>query len=417
MLAWLFGLGILLSAAPDWSAADDAPDTLGIREALTLALQHHPQLQALRARQDVLRGRRLQAYGIESPQLYFFREGIGSDRTFAEQRWTLVQRFDFPLVVYYRLQTNRLEGQALEAELQALAAHIRAQVKRAYTEVLYAQELVHLREEEVALLSQLKEAAQARVAAGLATDLEVGRTEIQLADAHSRLEIARRDFLQARYALFRAIGLDPEAQRYDLVFPDTLRYVAVTIPQEEVLARLDRLPELRRQQARVHAARMTVRQARASLLPQLQLDLYPQDYGHGYRFFGVQVGFSLPLGFLPGYRGRVQEARAQYTTRQWELQDLRLQLKQQAEQAWHGYEAARIVVERYARQIRSRSHELLRRLRQGYRLGEVSLIELLDAQRLVLESEQRYYEALRDYYQQLIELERFLGRELTFTNP
>lgn len=413
MLVWLLGLNLLLGRLGLFAW----PDTLGIREALTLALSEHPQLQALRAQQEALQGRKLQAYGLESPQLYFFREGIGSGQAFAEQRWTLAQRLDFPLVTYYRLQANRLETWALAAKLEATATRLRADVKRAYTDVLYAQELVHLRQEEVALLEQLRQAAQARRAAGLATEMEVARTEIQLADAQSRLEMAQRDFLQARYVLFRVVGLDPEAQRYDIVFPDTLTYVAVSIPQEAVLDRLDQLPELRSQQLQLQAARTAMRQARASLLPQLQLDVYPQDYGNGYRAVGFQIGISLPLGFLPGYRGRVREARALYETYRWTLEDLQLQLKQQAEQAWHGYEAARIVVERYARQVRERSRELLARLQQGYRLGEVSLVELLDAQRLVLESEQRYYEALRDYYQQLIELERFLGRELTFMNP
>lgn len=413
MLVWLLGLNLLLGRLGLFAW----PDTLGIREALTLALSEHPQLQALRAQQEALQGRKLQAYGLESPQLYFFREGIGSGQAFAEQRWTLAQRLDFPLVTYYRLQANRLETWALAAKLEATATRLRADVKRAYTDVLYAQELVHLRQEEVALLEQLRQAAQARRAAGLATEMEVARTEIQLADAQSRLEMAQRDFLQARYVLFRVVGLDPEAQRYDIVFPDTLTYVAVSISQEAVLDRLDQLPELRSQQLQLQAARTAMRQARASLLPQLQLDVYPQDYGNGYRAVGFQIGISLPLGFLPGYRGRVREARALYETYRWTLEDLQLQLKQQAEQAWHGYEAARIVVERYARQVRERSRELLARLQQGYRLGEVSLVELLDAQRLVLESEQRYYEALRDYYQQLIELERFLGRELTFMNP
>lgn len=376
MLVWLLGLNLLLGRLGLFAW----PDTLGIREALTLALSEHPQLQALRAQQEALQGRKLQAYGLESPQLYFFREGIGSGQAFAEQRWTLAQRLDFPLVTYYRLQANRLETWALAAKLEATATRLRADVKRAYTDVLYAQELVHLRQEEVALLEQLRQAAQARRAAGLATEMEVARTEIQLADAQSRLEMAQRDFLQARYVLFRVVGLDPEAQRYDIVFPDTLTYVAVSIPQEAVLDRLDQLPELRSQQLQLQAARTAMRQARASLLPQLQLDVYPQDYGNGYRAVGFQIGISLPLGFLPGYRGRVREARALYETYRWTLEDLQLQLKQQAEQAWHGYEAARIVVERYARQVRERSRELLARLQQGYRLGEVSLVELLDAQ-------------------------------------
>ncbi|CAM3396097.1 TolC family protein [Rhodothermus bifroesti] len=416
MRVWFVGLGMLFSAVAHAAAYSAVPDTLDIRAALSLALAQHPQLEALRAQKQVLSGRKLQAYGIESPELYFFREGIGSGQHFAEQRWTLVQRFDFPLTIYYRVQTVVREQQAWQAALEAEEARIRAEVKRAYTDVLYAQELLHLRQEEVVLLERLRQAAQARLAAGLATELEVVRTEIQLADAQSRLEAAARDFVQARYELFRAIGLDPEAQRYDVVFPDTLVYIPVTISQEAVLARLAQLPEMRSQQAAVEAARFHLRQARTSILPKLQLDLYPQDYGDGYRFLGFQVGLSLPLGFLPSASGRVREARAQYEARRWEGRDLQLRLKQRAEAAWHGYDAARTIVERYARQVRDRSRELLARLEQGYRIGEVSLIELLDAQRLVLESEQRYYEALREYYHRLIELEPFLDQELTYTS-
>jgi cobalt-zinc-cadmium efflux system outer membrane protein len=50
----------------------------------------------------------------------------------------------------------------------------------------------------------------------------------------------------------------------------------------------------------------------------------------------------------------------------------------------------------------------------AYRLGEVDLLNLIQAQQIYLNSQQRYLSALRDYYIQLVELERFLNLELVY---
>ena len=64
--------------------------------------------------------------------------------------------------------------------------------------------------------------------------------------------------------------------------------------------------------------------------------------------------------------------------------------------------------------MRARAQELLARTREGYQVGEINLLALLDTQRTYLASELRYYNALRDYYLHLIELEQFLGDEVIF---
>jgi cobalt-zinc-cadmium efflux system outer membrane protein len=47
-------------------------------------------------------------------------------------------------------------------------------------------------------------------------------------------------------------------------------------------------------------------------------------------------------------------------------------------------------------------------------LGEVDLLNLISAQQIYLNSQQRYLSALRDFYIQLVELERFLDLELVY---
>lgn len=164
----------------------------------------------------------------------------------------------------------------------------------------------------------------------------------------------------------------------------------------------------------MQAAELGIKQTRRSLLPNLQVDVYPQDFGSGYDNFGFQVGISLPIWVIPNYRGQVRQAKAQVQQEAWNRTAVYLDLKKQAEQAWHGYMASRQTIERYRDVVRDRSRELLARTQEGYRLGEIDLLTLLDTQRTVLASEQRFFDALRDYHYRLIELERFLDRDLVF---
>ena len=64
--------------------------------------------------------------------------------------------------------------------------------------------------------------------------------------------------------------------------------------------------------------------------------------------------------------------------------------------------------------IRSKAEKLQTLTLSAYRLGEIDLLNLINAQQIYLNSQQRYLSALRDYYIQLVELERFLDLELVY---
>jgi cobalt-zinc-cadmium efflux system outer membrane protein len=275
---------------------------------------------------------------------------------------------------------------------------------------------VHLREQEVSLALQLQDAATLRVEVGDASELEQMNAEIQLAEAESRLEDARRQFQNARYTLFNVVGLDPEEQRYEIEFPDTLVYIDAGIDQGQVMARLDDQPELQSANRSVDAAALGVKQTRSALLPAISFDYYTQDYGSGFDWHGFQIGLKVPLWLIPNYKGNIRKAQAEAQTWQWRRDAVALVLKKQAEQAWHGYETSKNKIDRYRTTTRARSNELLRLTLEGYRMGEVGLLALLETQRTYLTSQQRFYDALHDYYYQLIELERFLGNDIVF-NP
>ncbi len=415
------GIAMLFVSLAPAASAQGTPgeaDRLGVYEAIRLAHASSPALNQLRRQIDAKSGERWSAFGLPSPELLYFREGIptGGSSGYAEQRWAVSQSIDFPLQSYYRVKKVGTEQEALLLQLEAASLRLKADVKKAYTDLLYAQEMVHLREQEVVLSEGLQQAVAVRTEAGESSGLDQIKAEIQLAEAQSNMEEAHRQFQNARYALFNVIGLDPADQRYQIQFPDTLVYFQAGISQEQAMGRLESQPELRGAARMLDAARLGVRQTRSRLLPDIRLDYYPQDYGGGFKSYGFQVGLKIPLWFMLNHRGEMQMARARQQSQVWEQKGIYLDLKKQVEQAWHSYEISERALRRYHETVRERAEELLRLTREGYQMGELDLLTLLDTQRTYLSSQKRYYDTLHDYYFYLIDLERFLGEDLVF-NP
>lgn len=398
------------------SAFAQSPRRLSVSEAIELAGRLSPRLGEIRERAVAKEGEWLTGFGLAAPELSYFREGIGTPGTgFAERRWTISQSIDFPLQSYFRMRRTSAERDALLITLGAEKALLKGEVKKAYTDVLFTQELIHLRTEEVALANQFLEAARLRMEYGEATELEVMKAELEVAQAETALEEAIRDHHATRYLLFNIVGIDPEEQLYEIEFPDTLAFVDAVISQDEVLARLQYQPEIRGAERSLQAATLGVKQTKASLLPALTFDVYFQDYGSGFRQHGFMVGLKLPLWVMPNHRGGMQIARAEVESWRWRRQDVVLGLKKEAELAWHSYQNGKQTIDRFRSDVQGRSSSLLSLTLEGYRAGEIDFLTLLEAQRTFLSGQLRYYSALREYYRQLIDLERFLGRELVFS--
>ncbi|MEZ4699282.1 MAG: TolC family protein [Rhodothermales bacterium] len=417
MLRTGFTAVLLFAMLAGDAAAQQPAGWLTVKDALELAEQNSPALGRLRAEIDAKSGERLASYGVHAPQVSYAREGIptgGGD--YNEQRWVVAQSIDFPLETYYRLKRVGTESGALSLGLEAARRDLRSRVKTAYTEVLYAQELLHLGLQGVELGESLKDAVAAQVAVGAAAELDEMKIDLQLSEARSTLEERLRLYEDARYSLYQVIGIDPGQQVYGVVFPDTMAYLDVEISQEDVIALLPGQPELVSADETVRAARILIQEKRSAALPQLHINYWPQDFGNGYRYRAFEVGFTVPLWFALNNRGAIQQARAREQYDAWNRQDIQLGLKRDIERAWHGYQTSKLTIDRYADTVQALADDLLARTREGYQLGQLDLLTLLDTQRTYLAAQARYYEALRNYYVNLVQLERFLQQDLVFVD-
>ena len=412
----LLSAGLPSALAAQQPVPGSVPATISVQEALELAEARNPALNQAREQEEAARARWWHALGLEAPQLAYLRDGVplSGASGFHEQRWSLGQRIQFPLTTWYGLSRASRARSASSLDVAAGRARLRAGVKHGYAEVVHAREMLRLAEEELRLYRELEGAVHLRVRVGEASDIESLKAGIETARAENALARARQELAQARHGLFAMIGIGPEATSSSVAFPDSMTFADIDITRDEALSGIPGHAGLLSAEERLAAANAGVSEGWSRLLPDIEVQYFRQDYGLGWANHGVQLGLYLPLWAPIEGRARIQEAKAIERYAAWEVEGTRLALRQEVERSWAGYEASRAAMTRFEGDILGRSAELLELTREGYRVGEVGLLTLLDTQRTHLAGQRGYREALRAYYRNLISLERFLDRELAF---
>ena len=237
---------------------------------------------------------------------------------------------------------------------------------------------------------------------------------MQLQEARNDLDQAEWILHKARYSLFYSMGLPVEQQRYDITFSDSLSVSEVEVDQILALSLLEAQPEFKSAWHELQAAHLYLKEAKSNILPDLRFNLYRQDYGQGYDFTGFEVGLSFPLWYPLGQKGKINAARAKTEEIGWKQDRIRLETKRNLEYAWHNYDISRKIINRYRESMRNKAVELQRLSLRAYQLGEIDLLMLLNARQVFLTGEQHYLAAMRDYYLQLITLERYLNQDLVY---
>ncbi len=389
---------------------------LTIQQAVESAYKRNAELQQLQAqleqRQNVWRTE----MGISAPEISYFKEGMasGPGDIFDEKRFTVSQQIDFPLTSHYRVRALKEQAAALELQIKARQNEIKAEVKILYIDVMYALYLQKSRQNQLKLSQDLYNAVFTKFESGMGNGIDLANAELRLDEAKNDLDQSEWILHKARYGLFYAMGLPVEDQKYSIQFSDTLNAESIEIAQIFALAVQDQQPDYLATEHELNASELFLKEAKSNILPDIRFSFYKQNYGSGYDFNGFEIGLTIPVWYPFEQRGKINIARAKQVEIQWKQQEIKLKMKRQIEFAWHNYSVSRSIVTRYNSSMKDKAAQLQRLSLRAYQLGEIDLLNLLNAQQTFLASEQRYLTSLHDFYQQLVAIEIYLGKDLVY---
>lgn len=388
------------------------------RLAIKIGLERNPTLKVYREKINQKSAERYVSFGIYSPTLSYMSEGIPFDNStkFAERRFTLSQELAFPYTSYLLQSYILQQVETMELEYKWKEKQLIADIKLAFSRLLYSLDLVRLKKEIMELAQNVLQVVRAKLEFGLISDLDLINAEISHYEAENEYNDAIRNFMLARYDLFNLLGIDPEYQEYSISFADSLKYFDFSLPQEDIISKLESSLEYQVVLNYEKSAKTALSYSRSGLFPNISLNFYNQNYGDGFKHFGFEFGLKLPLWLGLDKRTDIQVSKSKLAEAQISIFETKLRIKKQLEYAWHNFDVSREIIKNYETNISHRSKKLLDLTLESYQLGQADLLSFLQVQRSYINSKVQYLQALFDYYVQLIEIEKYIDIEIVFVN-
>ncbi|TGX56080.1 hypothetical protein E5A73_02960 [Sphingomonas gei] len=396
--------------------APAAQPTTTLRDALVQAYNTNPDLAGERANQrandenvPIARSRGLpgvNSTGALSNSLYDTDANVGPSR-----RGSLGLDLSVPVfsggAVRNSVRAAETRVDAGQANLRGAESDIFTQTVTTYVDVLRDEAIVRLNQQNVHVLEVNLQATRDRFEVGDLTRTDVAQSEARLALAQSQLRTAEARLIGSRENYIRVIGTPPGV----LAAPPPLPNLPDDVQVAEQTA-LANNPFLEAAQLARDASRYDVNVARAGRLPQVSLGVggdyynYLGSVGSQARAQGVNSnGFATTLGAqvtLPIFQGgrpaaEVRQAQARQGAAIEQVTLTERGVIAQARSSYASYQGALRVIE--STRVAVEANRLsLEGVRAENSVGTRTILDILNAEQELLNSQVNYVTAERDAY-------------------
>ena len=404
-----------MTAQPVWPRATQQPSPatslpLTLEQAVAKALAANPTLRAAALDVAIAEGTRRQAGVFRNPEVSFVREGT--------QRGTRTQTVQLSQVLELggkrsaRINLAERERSLAAGNLSVARSDLRADVTAAYFDALSAQERAQIAQASLEIASKAALAAEKRVAAGRVSPVEQDRSAVALSTSRLELAQAQSEVTIAMLTLAAYWG-ETVAVSQPLASPDLDLVPAPSL--SELQQRLDASPQLRRSRLQVEREEAQVSLDRAQRMPDVTLMVGRQkedEIGRAQTVFGV----SLPIPLFNRNQGSLQASLSRAEKARVELEASQLRLHQSLTTAYQRAQLSREQVRSMREDILPRAQRVFDAAVTGFEAGKFSFLDVLDAQRTLLQIRTQYIQAMYERYRATADLGRYVDTDGATSN-
>lgn len=390
------------------SSATSAPSTpaLTLPQALERAQAANPELSAARREAEAVAATIRQAGVIPNPNVSMAVEDRRRDtRTTA---FELSQPIELGGKRAARVAAASRAYDTAQAELQAKAADIRALVITAFFSVLLEQERVRLANAALSIAQRGTDIAGRRVMAGKVSPVE--ETRARIAEAGVRLEAqqAASDLILARRKLAATWGGNAMGMQAAVQVDGNLNSLPPEPSWDVIYAQLQDAPLMQRARTEIQRWQAQVDVEKSKRIPDVTVSLGMQrnnELGRDQALFGV----SIPLPVFDRNQGNLLEALRRADKAGDELAAVAIRLDGELAQAYTTLHNAREQARVLRDDILPGAQSAYDAAARGFEFGKFSFLDVLDAQRTLLQTRTQHLRAMADAYAAAAEIDRVLG--------
>ncbi|GJM04691.1 MAG: outer membrane protein CzcC [marine bacterium B5-7] len=388
--------------------------TLSLKKAITLTLEHNPELAAyawgIRSREID----RIQAGLLPNPELGIEVEnfaGSGDVSSFrsAEMTIALSQLIELGDKRVKRQQIALTEHSLARWDYEIKRIDLLTATARIFIAVLSQQEMQSISNETYSLASEVYESIKKRVAAGKATTLEELKARVEVSKARLKSINSKRQLTLNKHSLATLWG------NTETTFTDVVGDIyTVSAPPDlnSIINKINNNPNLARWVTAISREQSSVALAQANMTPDLTVSTGLR-YLNGDNDVAAVASISVPLYLFDDKKTGVRRSEIELNRALKEKATTELKIRstliQDYQQLVILYDEVLVLRD----EVLPVSEEAFISAKKMYQLGKLGLLALLDTQRTYFEVRQQYIEILTAYQLMVANIERLIGGGLS----
>jgi cobalt-zinc-cadmium efflux system outer membrane protein len=390
--------------------ADDAPRELSLREAIDLALETSPRLEALRAELESAEAELTRAKTYPHNPVVVVELG---DRDSASGSST-----DALVGASQEIEIRGQRGKRVDAtELARDAARLRfererkllvARVSLAFVGALERRELWNVQSDDAELADDLVSLSASRLRAGKISALEASFPRVSLGRAEAEEEMTRALYGVSQAMLAEAVGMTGDGlavPRDELALPRREENLS---PDELVSAALQRREDLLAYRELILAAEARWELARAQTFSRLNVGAFYKKEERTDTIVGGTLRFDLPI--FERNQGGIEAAQAELRKARAEAEGYALVVREEVLSAHARFLASVAAVGHLEESVVGNLEDNVSLLRVAYEAGKIDLGEVVVFRRELVEARRDYVQAVAEAWRAAIVLDLAAGR-------
>lgn len=397
--------------------ADNLSSNLTLRAALQLGEVQNPGLQATHNQWKSTEELVAVKKSLPDPSVSYgyYVESVETRVGPQNHRFSISQKFPGFGKLSLQESIARQEAQVARQKVDQNRFFLHHQITKAYAELYYLKRNIEVTEDRIRLIKDLEQIARTRYKAGapmgatLQAQVELGRLEDQLAALNDQ----RKPRAAKLNALINRPGNAP------LAWPQHVDYIPIISSQEDLRSSIARFnPELEEWDQRIQLGEQQIKLAKRERYPDFVVGLQYIQTGDATMavtdsgkdpLIGT-VGITLPI-WAGKNRARIQSASYQKTAALFNRDDRQQELESALQEVLFELRDADRKINLYKASLIPKAHQSLEVNRKAYESGTMEFINLIDAERMLLEFELAYERARANHLIARARLSQLTGRD------
>lgn len=418
ILMWVI-MVLAFTSSGNFVLAQEDRRSISLQKLLEDALERNPEIKSAESRWRAWQERPTQVSTLPDPMFSYSRFGESVETRVGPQENVLAlsQRIPFPGKLGLKGKMAKQDALAVEQNYEATKRDVVFKVKQAYYDLYWVDQSIAILDQYLQLLQDFTRVAEQKYATGQGIQANVLKSQVEISSTIERrlgYEKIRRGVVARINALLdqpqdtelgMASGIDTARVRLD---EDAL--VSLALSQRE---------ELQAVQAMIGKSEFMKSLAKREYLPDFNLRANYIDVSKGVstapdagkNAWSVMVGLNLPIWF--GKRNAaVREADETISSNKLAYENLENQVKAEIKDFFYQVQITGRTLDLYEQGLIAQAESSLESALSSYRTGRLDFLNLLDAERMLLNLNLGYVKEQSGYQKQLAALERSVGGEL-----